>query len=178
LAVELIKQHPIDLVIVELFLDTRCGLDLVKFIRDEVPGCKTLVLSAQDERVFAERALRCGAAGYLMKRSGLDILIPTIEKILDGQVVVSPQIEQLLLKRITGSQLAVSPLQNLSNRELEVFQLMAQGEQTSDISKHLCISVKTVQTHHAHIKKKLGAANLHDLRRLALTWRDPEGLHS
>jgi DNA-binding NarL/FixJ family response regulator len=92
-----------------------------------------------------------------------------------GQVVVSPQIEQLLLKRITGSQLAVSPLQNLSNRELEVFQLMAQGEQTSDISRHLCISVKTVQTHHAHINKKLGAANTYDLRRIALTWRDQEG---
>lgn len=172
-ALRLLKLTTPDLMIVDLSLSHGSGLKLIKRIRSWNPAIKILVVSMYDEFLFAERVLHAGAMGYLHKREAADKVLEAVHQILRGKVYLSPPvINHLLLQDVGGAtaQLAASPISKLSNRELEVFELIGQGQGTTQIAEQLHLSVKTVETHRAHIKKKLNRASSNDLMRKAVQW--------
>ncbi len=160
-----------DLVIVDVSLPGMSGLDLVRELVRRDPDRRVLVLSMHDEAQFAERAVRAGAAGYLMKDSTPKEIVAGIRKALDGGLVLSPaQSEQILNRTLRGSDDVNDPVQRLSVRELDVFELTGQGRGTRKVAEELGISVKTVETHKAHIKEKLGLGSATELVREAVRW--------
>ncbi len=162
-----------DAVVVDLALGDSSGLELVRWISTQKLGIPTLVVSMHDEALFADRALRTGAAGYLMKSSSPDILLDGIRKVASGEQVVSANLSAAWTK---GGADPVGkgedPLARLSTREMEVFELMGRGLRTREISKQLSISVKTVETHQSNTKQKLGLTNATQLLRAALAWQN------
>lgn len=162
-----------DAVVVDLALGDSSGLELVRHIQAKELGIPTLVVSMHDEALFADRALRTGAAGYLMKSSSPDILLDGIRKVASGGQVVSANLSAAWTK---GGADPVGkgedPLARLSTREMEVFELMGRGLRTREISKQLSISVKTVETHQSNTKQKLGLTNATQLLRAALAWQN------
>lgn len=164
-----------DLAIVDLSLAHGTGLDVIRWLRDAVQQLPVLVLSMHDETLFAERVLRAGARGYIMKREAITELIGAIRQILAGRVYVSDAMAQAMLERlgIDGNGSAnQNPLRALSDRELEVFDLLGGGLSTSAIAEQLGVSIKTVETYRAHIKTKLNLKDAVDLIRVAATWRE------
>jgi DNA-binding NarL/FixJ family response regulator len=159
-----------DLVLVDLSLKDRSGLTLLRMLRETAPQAAALVVSVHDEALFAERALRAGARGYVMKDESASTLITAIRHVLRGRVYVSDSVAQTLLRQIgpdvppPGTRLAA-----LTDRELEVFELIGRGLGTSAISRRLGVSVKTVETHRASIKTKLGLDGV-ALLRYAVAW--------
>jgi len=132
-----------------------------------------LMLSMHDERLYAERALAAGASGYVMKDEAMENLIGAIRCVASGRTYVSPQVAERIVARLTargGAAEAHTPLERLTNREREVFSLIGQGLATRDIGALLGLSVKTIETHQARIKEKLGLTNSHELIRAAVSW--------
>ncbi len=170
-ALESTQDCAMDLVIVDVSLPGMSGLDLVRELVRRDPDRRVLVLSMHDEAQFAERAVRAGAAGYLMKDSTPKEIVAGIRKALDGGLVLSPaQSEQILKRTLRGSEEMNDPVQRLSVRELDVFELTGQGRGTRKVAEELGISVKTVETHKAHIKEKLGLESATELVREAVRW--------
>jgi DNA-binding NarL/FixJ family response regulator len=167
-----LRTIDVDLVVVDLSLEDGSGLDLIKRLKAELPRMRALVVSMHDENLFADRALRAGAAGYLSKDIDPSELIAGIRKALAGEVVLSSAMtSKLLMRAVHGVEVGpVSPITALSDRELEIYELIGQGKTTRDIASALHISIKTVETHQANIKAKLGVKNANELLRSAVTW--------
>ena len=166
-----------DLAIVDISLAGKTGLELIKDIRAQYPQLPVLVLSMHDELIYAERALRAGARGYVMKQEGGKMLVQAIRQVLSGQVYVTPKMSANILGRLSDgrAKLARSPVENLTEREFEVFQLIGQGLSTRQIAEQLHVSVKTVEVHRVHIKEKLHLQAGPALMRYAMSW-EPAGV--
>jgi len=171
-AMKKIESLAPDLVVVDISLKSSSGIDLIKAVRARNPRLPAIVYSMHDESVYAERALRAGANGYVMKDRPAEVLISAIRKVLDGNKFFSDEVISRILGRIAeeppGN--AGDPIARLTDRELEVFQLMGRELKTAQIAKKLNISVKTVEAHREHIRKKLDIENSHELARRAREW--------
>jgi DNA-binding NarL/FixJ family response regulator len=160
-----------DLAIIDISLKKGSGLELIGRIRDHQPAVRVLVLSMYPENLYAERALRAGAQGYLHKGRAIDHLLDAIRAVLAGKVYVSEELASGLLHQISrGRQLDRSPIDLLSNRELEAFELIGQGHTTDKIAELMQVSPKTVETYRARIKEKLNLHNVTELVRRATQW--------
>jgi DNA-binding NarL/FixJ family response regulator len=160
------------LVVVDVELKSSNGLDLVKALRMRHPDIPTLVFSMHEESIYAERALRAGAKGYVMKDLPVDILVEAICKILDGKLFFSDDVTMKILGKFVnvGSDEYELPLNKLTNRELEIFHLIGQELKSGNIAKKLNISIKTVEAHRDNIRKKLLLTSNGDLNRFAREW--------
>jgi DNA-binding NarL/FixJ family response regulator len=163
-----------DVAIVDIALKGSSGLELIKDITELCPATAVLVLSMHDESHYAERALRAGARGYIMKRETTRNVIAALRRVMAGQLHISQSIATAMAGRLVGARTGgeVSPLEQLSDRELEVFQLLGQGRGTRQISETLGLSLKTVQAYCARIKEKLNLNGASELLREALRWND------
>jgi DNA-binding NarL/FixJ family response regulator len=161
-----------DLILVDLSLKDRSGLALLRMLREVVPKAALLVVSMHDESLFAERALRAGARGYVMKDESGDTLIGAIRQVLGGRTYVSDRMAQALLARLGHDDMPPpgGALATLTDRELEVFELIGRALGTAAIAARLGVSVKTVETHRANIKTKLGIEDSTELLRHAIAW--------
>jgi DNA-binding NarL/FixJ family response regulator len=166
-----------DLAVVDLSLKNERGLELLKDFKVQFPALLTLVLSMHDEALYAERALRAGARGYVMKREASDKVLEAIRCVLAGGVFVSEKIKGGILDKITGRQetVAGSPLNTLSDRELEVLVLIGQGYGVRQIGQRLHISPKTVEAHRANLKLKLKLGSGEELLQQAIRWAQQLG---
>lgn len=171
-AMDAVAKLKPDLVVVDLSLEGGSGLDLIKNLKALHPLLTLLVLSMHDESLYAERALRAGALGYVMKRAESATVLKAIRTVLDGQVFLSPVMRDRMLQKAVGNTLKPDDtgMSHLSDREMEVFQLIGQGRTTRQIAKQLHISVSTVETHRGHLKEKLNLANSTELIRRAVEW--------
>ncbi len=171
-AFEIVKASNPDLVIVDLSLKTGQGLELIKKIKARNEHTKMLVSSMYDESLYAERALRAGASGYINKQEVSEKVIDAIRQVLAGKMYLSAKMTERLLHRAVGSppQLVQSPIETLSDRELEVFKMIGKGLTTRQIANDLHLSVKTVETHRENIKAKLDIPNSAELGRQAVQW--------
>jgi DNA-binding NarL/FixJ family response regulator len=161
-----------DLLIVDISLNGPDGIDLLKSVRLTHPSLPVLILSMHDESIYAERALRAGANGYIMKQEATENVLVAVRRILSGEIYVSARIaNQMLQHYITGSgSLRNSSIADLSDRELEVFRLIGEGHGTRQIAEELHLSVKTVETYQAHIKEKLSLRSSRELMQHAIQW--------
>ncbi len=158
--------------IVDVSLDQRVGLDLVQKLIQVCPDLRVLVYAMHDETIYAEHALRAGAAGYLMKGAAPDEILSALAQARDGEIAVSERMARRFLAGFVGRNKSdsASPMSRLSARELEVLELIGRGMSTRKIAEMLYISIKTVETHRARIKQKLQLENAVDLVRLATQW--------
>jgi DNA-binding NarL/FixJ family response regulator len=161
-----------ELLIVDISLNGPDGLDLLKSVRTTHPTLPVLILSMHDESIYAERALRAGANGYIMKQEATEKVLVAVRRILNGEIYVSDRIANRMLKLyITGSgTLRNSSIADLSDRELEVFRLIGEGHGTRQIAEELHLSVKTVESYQAHIKEKLSLRSARELMQHAIQW--------
>ena len=175
-AVSKIEQSRPDIVIADISLKTTHGLELVKDLQVRWPSLPVLMLSMHDESLYAERVLRAGAKGYITKQEATKKILFAIRQVLSGQIYVSEKMSAGILETFSGRQAeaAVSPVQQLSDREFEVFQLIGQGKSTREIAAHLHLSAKTVEVHRLNIKKKLKLKTATDLVRHAVRWLETE----
>jgi DNA-binding NarL/FixJ family response regulator len=171
-AIAAIETEVPDMVILDISLGEESGLDLLKTLRASYPEVKTLVVSIYDETVYAVRALRAHARGYLMKEEASSILKEAISTILDGKIFLSaPYREKLLTHAYSGRREPFcAEVTLLSDRELEVFKCIGQGYGAMEIAARLSIAVKTVGVYQDHIKKKLSLESVSDLRKYAIEW--------
>ena len=171
-ALQAISTEKPDILIVDISLVGPDGLELVKNIRLRYSSLPVLILSMHDESIYAERALRAGANGYIMKHEAAERVLVAIRQVLNHEIYVSERVASRMLHHyITGSPTAgQSPLTDLSDRELEVFRLIGEGHSTRAIAEELHLSVKTVESHQAHIKDKLSLKNGRELVQHAIQW--------
>ncbi|MCG8637927.1 MAG: response regulator transcription factor [Desulfobacterales bacterium] len=171
-ALDLVTSCRPDLAIVDLSLKESNGMDLVREIREHHRFCNTLVLSMHDESLHAERCLLAGAKGYIMKQEASESVVTAIRNIMAGQVHVSPGIMSHLLNvfRKQPDLAHASPLARVTDRELEIFQLIGKGLSSKQIAMQLNISIKTVGTYRERIKEKLNLGNASELVRCAVIW--------
>ena len=167
------KERP-DVAIIDISLVNESGLELIKHLVKQFPQVAVIVLSMHDEALYAERALRAGARGYVMKHETSKSVLASIRRVLTGGVYVSERIVNRMALRLTSSRrsIASSPVERLSDRELEIFQLLGQGRRPSEIAGDLKLSLKTVQAYCARAKEKLGVTSLTELLRAAIRWDD------
>lgn len=167
-----VKECQPDLVIADLTLPDKHGLEFIKDVQVMFPGTRILVLSMHDESLYAERVLRAGARGYLMKETAADHLVKAARRILDGGIYLSDKMAGQLLETIAGQRRASDAglLDRLTDRELEVLQLIGQGKPTRTIADLLHVSARTVDAHRAHIKDKLQLPDGAALVRYAVRW--------
>jgi DNA-binding NarL/FixJ family response regulator len=168
----LVQQLDPDLVIIDICLKSGHGIDLVRRIHQTDPKRKMLVNSMYEEVVYAERALQAGAMGYLSKQAARGTLVPAIRTLLSGRTYLSPEMTEKILKSRVGCRVQVgqSPIDSLSNRELEVLTLIGQGKTTGAIAKQLHLSVHTIDTYREKLKTKLNQSNSAELNRFAAQW--------
>lgn len=167
-----IRRRKLDLAVVDIGLEGSAnGIELTKSIKAEKPKLPVLVLSMHDETIFAERALRAGARAYVMKREALDHFINAVRTVLRGEIFISPQMSaRMIYDHIHGGSATQLPIDRLSDRELEVLQLIGEGKEVGDIARRLSLSQKTVEAHRAHIKEKLQLQNARQVARFAADW--------
>jgi DNA-binding NarL/FixJ family response regulator len=161
-----------NVVVVDISLNGPDGLDLLKSIRTRDPNLPVLILSMLDELLYAERALRAGASGYIMKQEATEQVLVALRRILGGEIYVSDRMANKMLHRFVGGSAVEtrSPITDLTDRELEVFRLIGEGHGTRQIAEDLHISVKTVESYQAHIKEKLSLKNGRELVQRAIQW--------
>jgi len=171
-AMHVLSSSRPDVLIVDISLSGPDGIDLLKNIRTTHPTLPVLILSMHDESVYAERALRAGANGYIMKQEATENVLVAVRRILSGEIYVSARIaNQMLRHYITGTgTLRDSSIADLSDRELEVFRLIGEGHGTRQIAEKLHLSVKTVESYQAHIKEKLSLRSSRELMQRAIQW--------
>ena len=171
-AMHVLASSKPDVMIVDLSLNGPDGLDLLKNIRTTHPGLPVLILSMHDELIYAERALRAGANGYIMKQVATEKVLVAVRRILAGEIYVSDRIANRMLKHyVSGSGNSKnSTIAELSDRELEVFRLIGEGHGTRQIAEELHLSVKTVESYQAHIKDKLSLRSARELMQHAIQW--------
>ena len=172
---DIVKLEP-DLLIVDLQLPGTSGIELIKTVKKLYPNLKMIVLSMHDEKLYAERAVRAGALGYVMKRETSSRLIAAIYQVLEGKLAVSGEAALSFMAKVAGNRTpgGESPTALLSDRELEVFRLLGEGSDTRKIANTLNISIKTVQAYCARIKEKLTLDNATELLREAVLWNESQ----
>jgi DNA-binding NarL/FixJ family response regulator len=175
-ALEAIGSLRPDLLILDISLEGPDGLDLLKSLRLQDATIPVLILSMHDESLYAERVLRAGAQGYIMKQAATDGLLEAIRRILRGEIYVSDRMAARILLQFAGhaAHPERSPVEELSDRELEVFRLIGKGHGTRGIAELLHLSVKTVESYQAHIKEKLALKNSRELVQHAIQWLTSE----
>jgi len=163
-----------DLVIADITLPDKSGLELIKDLQAVHPGLQILVVSMHDESLYAERVLRAGGRGYIMKQEGGKRLMEGIRRVLAGEIYVSDKMSKRILEIFSGQRGTSngSPVEKLTDREFEVFQLIGEGKATRDIAQKLHLSVKTVEVHRLHIKEKLELKTAAELIRFAVRWAE------
>jgi len=170
---EAAKQKP-KLAIVDVSLDGNNGIELMKNMVSRWPSMPLLAYSMHDESIYAERALRAGAKGYVMKQAPPETLLAAIRQVVRGKIFLSDEISDRLLGKLVGATniaaAVASPIDKLSDRELEVLQLLGKGMGTAQIAEKLCLSVKTIETYREHLKQKLNLASGQELLRYAIEW--------
>ncbi len=164
----LVRKEKPDLVIADIGLPGASGIELTKNIRAEFPRMPVLILSMHEEPLYAERALRAGAMGYIIKREALEKIADAVRDVLSGRRYVSPAISQQLSAH--SKEGAKTLIAELTDRELEVLELIGKGCEVRDIAKQLGLSPKTVETHRTHIKEKLNLKNARGVARFAVQW--------
>jgi DNA-binding NarL/FixJ family response regulator len=167
------KKRP-DVAIIDISLANESGLELIKHLTKQFPELAIVVLSMHDEALYAERALRAGARGYVMKHETSKSVLASIRRVLAGDIYVSERIVNRMALRLSTARrsAATSPVERLSDRELEIFQLLGQGRTPSEIARDLNLSLKTVQAYCARAKEKFGVTSLTELLRAAIRWDD------
>ena len=175
-ALDLVAKLSPNLAIVDITLKSANGLELTKDIRALCPSTQVLVVSMHGENVYAERALRAGAMGYLMKDEAAENILVAIDRILKGEVFVSDRIKGRMLHRFVHQRTdaVMSPIDRLSDREMEVMRLIGNGYGTRDIANMLNLSVKTIDSYREHLKEKLALETSGDLVRFAIQWTKSE----
>lgn len=176
-ALKAVRDLSPDVALVDLSLGASSGLDLISAMLDDAPGLPVLALSMHDETLYAKRVLQAGGRGYIMKHEGTDQLLQAIRTVLAGEIYVSAAMNATLLRTMTGTGRASMPtaaanghLGELSNRELQIYRLVGHGMSTRDIAQQLFLSVKTVESHRARIKQKLGVETSTALVAHAAEW--------
>ena len=171
------KTRP-DIALVDISLKNESGLELVKNLESQFPLVALIVLSMHEEALYAERALRAGARGYVMKRESTKSVLSSIHRVLEGGVYVSERVVNSMARRFSSSSKGAesSPVERLSDRELEIFRLLGQGRTTAQIAEDLHLSLKTVQAYCARAKEKFGVGSLGELLRAAIRWEDATNL--
>jgi DNA-binding NarL/FixJ family response regulator len=161
-----------DLVVLDISLTGRDGLDVLKEIRTKTANLPVLILSMHDESIYAERAMRAGANGYIMKQEATEKVLIAIRRILQGDVYLSDRLTNTMLQQLVRGAMPTksSPLVSLTDRELEVFRLIGEGQGTRQIADGLHLSVKTIESYQAHIKEKLALRNARELVQHAIEW--------
>ena len=167
------KERP-EVAVIDISLANESGLELIKNLVRQFPQVALIVLSMHDEALYAERALRAGARGYVMKHETSKSVLASIRQVLGGGLYVSERIANRIALRLTSSRrpVASSPVERLSDRELEIFRLLGQGRSPSEIARDLNLSLKTVQAYCARAKEKFGITSLTELLRAAIQWDD------
>ena len=163
-----------DLVIVDITLPGKNGIEFIKDARAAYPDLRILVMSMHDESLYADRVLRAGGRGYIRKQEGGDKLIAAIRRVLRGEIAVSEKMTGRLLETFSGRKVMDSPLGGLSDRELEVFQLIGQGKTMKEIGDQLHLSPKTVEVHRSHIREKLKITSAAELISYAARWGETQ----
>ena len=175
-AIDSIRRLDLDLVTVDISLKGTNGLELIKAIKAEKPGLRILTISMHDESLYAIRALRAGASGYVMKQESMEIMMNALREVLAGRMYVSPLLNHQILSGFVhkgeGGDAALTA--RLSDRELEVFERIGRGDSAGGIASQLNLSIKTVESHRAHIKEKLNIATARELAQLARGWVESE----
>ena len=176
-AMEVIAKLKPDLVLVDMGLPDKDGLELIKDIQSLHPGLPVLAMSMQDESLYAQRVLRAGGRGYVMKQEGPERLAAAIRTVLSGQVALSPRMSAKVLESMVGpaGQTSGGPEAKLTDRELEVLRLFGEGWSTDEIAGRLHLSPKTVDVHRGHIKEKLGFKTTPEFTRFAIRWVASQG---
>lgn len=173
-ALGLVKQEQPDVAVIDISLKDRSGLDVIKELHEIKPDLAVLVLSMHDEKLQAERALRAGARGYIMKQEATDKVLTAIRRVLAGDIYLSERMATQMLHKLVDSKntpsARLSPLQTLTNRELEIFTLIGHGKGPRDIATDLSLSIKTVEAHREHIKAKLNVKTANELIRHAMQY--------
>jgi DNA-binding NarL/FixJ family response regulator len=162
-----------DVALIDLSLMGGSGLELVKELKAQYPSLRTLVLSLHDENLYAERALRAGARGYIMKRAPTTDLLAALRQVLDGEIYLSEKMGSVVVRQVLGDREAPTtgdPLEQLSDRELEVFQLLGEGHGTREIAEQLGLSIKTVSCYRQNIQTKLQLKDAAALVQRAIHW--------
>jgi DNA-binding NarL/FixJ family response regulator len=173
-AIDAIAKEPPDVAIIDISLTNESGLELIKDLVKQFPQVAVVVLSMHDETLYAERALRAGARGYVMKHETSKSVLASIRRVIAGDIYVSERIVNRMALRLTSARrrAAGSPVERLSDRELEIFQLLGQGRTPSEIARDLNLSLKTVQAYCARAKEKFGVTSLTELLCAAIRWDD------
>ncbi len=173
-AIEQVVRLQPDLMILDMSLRSGTGLDVIKRLRQTSSsnGTRILVHSMYEDSVYAERVLHAGANGYVNKGESPDVLLTAIRRILSGKVYLSPQMTDRMLERSVGQRphVGVDPIQQLTDRELEIFRMIGEAVPTREIAEQLFLSVNTIETHRSNIKKKLGVSNAPELSQRAVKW--------
>ena len=174
---EVVRTKP-DLVLTDMTMPGRSGLEFIKDLIAADANLAILVISMHDEVIYAERALRAGARGYMMKEAGGENLLTAIRQILRGDIYVSPRMSARILENVSGRKPrgSDSPIEKLSDREFEIFRLIGQGKNTRDIAEQLHLSPKTVDVHRSHIREKLQLTDVTALVRHAVRWVETQNL--
>ena len=179
-ALRLVAETSPDIAVVDISLKDRSGLDVIKEMHAIKPGLMVLVLSMHDEKLQAERALRAGARGYIMKQEATDKVLTAIRRVLAGDIYLSDRMATHMLHALVDTKKAaankLSPLQTLTNRELEIFTLIGHGLGPREIASKFGLSVKTVEAHREHIKSKLNVKSANELIRHAMQYVMDHGL--
>jgi DNA-binding NarL/FixJ family response regulator len=168
-----IARHRPDILILDISLNGPDGLELLKSIRASDPVLPVLILSMHDEAIYAERALRARANGYIMKQEASEKVLVAIRRILNGDLYLSDRMSNKMLQQFIGGapSMIQSRIAALSDRELEVFRLIGEGRATREIADELHLSIKTVETYQAHLKEKLALRSGRELIQHAIQWK-------
>ncbi len=171
-ALHMVRETNPDVVVVDISLKTGDGIDLIKQLAAAHPSVRVLVCSMYADSLYAERALRAGALGYINKEQSTNLIVEALRRVLDGKVYLGPEIHERLLKEKVGETGFVGrdPVERLSDRELQTFSMIGQGLNTQEIAKRMFLSPKTVETYRARIKLKLGISDLNQLNLEAVRW--------
>lgn len=173
-AISAVATHKPDVAVLDISLKDSSGLDLLRTLREKTPDLRIVVLSMHDEKLYAERCIRAGARGYVMKVESTKRTLFAIREVSAGRLCVSAAMGSLFAEKLLGarSTMASSPLEQLSNRELEVYSMLGGGMETRQIAESLNVSIKTIQVYCARIKIKLGLASGAELLREAIRWHE------
>jgi DNA-binding NarL/FixJ family response regulator len=171
-ALEQLARLVVDVLVVDITLGNASGMDLIKATRVEYPSMRSLVVSMHDESLYGERALRAGASGYVMKHEPAETLLDAVRAVAEGRIWLSEALSATILRKVIQRPegTSSSPLHILSDRELEIFELIGRGRRTQEISGLLHIAVKTVESHRMNIRQKLDLKNGLELVRQAMQW--------
>lgn len=164
---------PVDLVVIDISLPDRSGLELIRDLKIVDARIRSLVVSSHDEKVYAERVLRAGGRGYIMKDRAPEQLIVAVEQVLAGGIFLSPAMTARMMEALSGASSA-TPISGLTDRELEVFRAIGEGKSSREIAGTLGVSIRTIDAHRTHIKEKLGLRDAAELSFEAIRWRESQ----